>query len=82
MTKLAEVNEKIKVLKTARDILKEEYSESEFHKKKEAHPQEIVPSSPKDEEIYKLLNAINQLDHYVKKLQDKQFELLKKEEGD
>ena len=82
MTKLAEVNEKIKILKTARDILKEEYSNSEFHKKKEAHPQEIVPSSPKDEEIYKLLTAISQLDHYVKKFQDKQFELLKKEEGD
>ena len=82
MTKLAEVNEKIKILKTARDILKEEYSNSEFHKKKEAHPQSIVPPSPKDEEIYRLLTAINQLDHYVKKFQDKQFELLKKEEGD
>jgi hypothetical protein len=80
MTKLAEVNEKIKVLKTARDILKEEYSNSEFHKKKEAHAQELVPSSPKDEEIYKLLTTINQLDHYIKKFQDKQFDILKKEE--
>ena len=82
MTKLAKVNEKIKILKTARGILKEEYSNSEFHKKKEAHPQEIVPSSPKDEEIYKLLTAINQLDHYIKKLQNEQFEILKKEEED
>ena len=33
-----------------------------------------------DEEIYKLLTAIQQLDFYVKKLQDEQFELLKKQE--
>jgi len=80
MTKLNEVSEKIKILKTAHDILKQEYSESEFHKKKEAHPQSIVPPSPKDEEIYKLLTAIQQLDHYIKKFQDEQFELLKKQE--
>ncbi|MDH7517350.1 MAG: hypothetical protein QHH19_03300 [Candidatus Thermoplasmatota archaeon] len=82
MEKLAEITDKIKALKTARDILKEEYSESEFHKKKEANPQSIVPPSPKDAEIYKLLTAIQQLDHYIKKFQDKQFDLLKKEENE
>jgi hypothetical protein len=80
MSKLVEVNEKIKTLKTARDILKEEYDESEFHKKKEAHPHSTVPPSPEDEEIYKLLTAIQQLDLYVKKLQDEQFSILKKQE--
>jgi hypothetical protein len=80
MTKLTEVSEKIKTLKTARDILKKEYSQSEFHKKKEAHPQSTVPPSPEDEEIYKLLTAIQQLDFYVKKLQGEQFELLKEQE--
>ena len=80
MDKLGEFNEKIKTLKNARDILKQEYSESEFHKKKEAHPHSTVPSSADDEEIYKLLTAIQQLDFYVKKFQDDQFELLKERE--
>ena len=80
MSKIGELSDKIKTLKTARDILKEEYSESEFHRKKEAHPQSTVPPSPEDEEIYKLLTAIQQLDFYVKKLQDEQFALLKKQE--
>lgn len=80
MNKLGELGDKIKTLKTARDILKREYSESEFHRKKEAHPQSTVPPSPEDEEIYKLLTAIQQLDFYVKKLQDEQFALLKKQE--
>lgn len=80
MSKLSIVSDKIKTLKDAREILKEEYSESEFHKKKEAHPQSTVPPSPEDEEIYKLLTAIQQLDFYVKKLQDKQLELLKEQE--
>jgi len=77
MTKLTLVTDKIKTLKDARDILKKEYSESDFHKKKEAHPQSTVPPSPDDEEIYKLLTAIQQLDFYVKKLQDEQLSLLK-----
>lgn len=77
MNELSIVSGKIKALKDARDILKGEYSESEFHKKKEAHPQSTVPSSPDDEEIYKLLTAIQQLDFYVKKLQDEQLNLLK-----
>ena len=80
MNRLDEITEQIKVLKNARDILKEKYSETDFHKKKEIHPQSAVPPSPNDEEIYKLLTAIQQLDLYVKKLQDEQFELLKKQE--
>ena len=52
----------------------------ECHKKKEAHPQSTVPPLPEDEEIYKLLTAIQQLDFYIKKFQDEQFELLKEQE--
>lgn len=80
MNKLTEITEKIKTLKDAREILYTEYTKSDFHKKKEAHPHELVPPSPEDEEIYKLLTAIQQLDVHIKKLQDEQFELLKKEE--
>ena len=80
MSQLSEVTGQIKTLKDARDILKEQYSKSEFHKKKEKHPRSAVPPSPDDEEIYKLLNAIQQLERYVKELQDEQFELLKEQE--
>ncbi len=80
MEKFSELNEKIKTLKDAREILQNEYQKSEFHKKKEANPQDIVPPSPEDGEIYKLLTAIQQLDFYIKKLQDKQFKLLKENE--
>jgi len=80
MEKFGEIGEKIKILKNARDILQDEYSETEFHKKKEAHPHQTVPPSPQDEEIYKLLTAIRQLDFYVKKLQDEQFKILKKQD--
>ena len=80
MEDLGELSKKIKSLKTARDILQEEYSQSDFHKRKEANPDDIVPPSPEDEEIFKLLTAIQQLDFYVKKLQDEQFALLKKTE--
>ena len=80
MEKFSELNEKIKTLKDAREILQNEYKKSEFHKKKEANPQDIVPPSPEDGEIYKLLTAIQQLDVYIKKLQDKQFKLLKENE--
>lgn len=79
MEKISEITEKIKILKQAREILENEYKQSEFHKKKEANPQDLVPSLPEDKEIYKLLTAIQQLDFYIKKLQDKQFEILKKE---
>ena len=81
MTELTQVSDKIKTLKTARDILKQEYTESEFHKKKEAHPQSSIPPSPQDEEIYKLLTTIQQLDLYIKKLQDEQFKLIKEEDN-
>ena len=80
MTNISQIGEKIKTLKTAREILHEEYSQSEFHKKKEASPDDTVPSSPEDEEIFKLLTAIQQLDFHVKKLQDEQFELLKEQD--
>ena len=50
MEKISKLSEKIKTLKEARSILHEEYTQSDFHKKKEAHPHETVPSSPEDEE--------------------------------
>jgi hypothetical protein len=36
---------------------------------------------PEDEEIYKLLIAIQQLELYIKKLQDEQFKLIKEEDN-
>lgn len=80
MEELTELGKKIKALKNARDILQKEYSQSDFHKKKEAHPHSTTPPAPEDEEIFKLLTAIRQLDFYVKKLQDEQFEMLKRHE--
>ena len=80
MTNIKEINEKIKHLKISRDILQEEYSQTEFHKKKEEHPDSSSPVKPEDEEIYKLLTAIQQLDIYIKKFQDEQFNLIKDEE--
>lgn len=77
MDKISNINEKIKILKNAKEILHNEYINSDLHKKKEAHPHEIIPSSPEDEETYKLLAAINQLEVYIKKLQDEQFKILK-----
>jgi hypothetical protein len=79
MTQLQILSDQVKVLKHARDILKERYSKSEFHKKREGHPQEAIPPSPEDEEIYKLLNAIHQIEKLIKEIQDEQFELLKNE---
>jgi len=80
MEELSKLGQKIKTLKDARDILKTEYTQSDFHKKKEASPHDIVPSSPEDEEVFKLLNAIHQLDIYIKKLQDEQFKMIKENE--
>jgi len=80
MNKLHEISEQIKSLKTARDFLQEKYDSSEFHKKKEEFPQSAVPPSPEDEEIYRLLTAIHQLDKYIKELQEIQFKVLKQEE--
>jgi hypothetical protein len=80
MTDLNEINEKIKHLKISREILQNEYSKSEFHKKKEEHSHSTIPPKPEDEEIYKLLTAIQQLDHYIKKYQEEQFKIIKDEE--
>ncbi len=80
MDNLHDINEKIKHLKISRDILQTEYSNSEFHRKKEEHPDSSIPAKPEDEEIYKLLTAIQQLDLYIKKFQDEQFDLIKKNE--
>jgi len=80
MEKINELMEKIKTLKQAHEILQNEYRQSEFHKKKEASSQDLVPPSPGDKEIYKLLIAIQQLDFYIKKLQDEQFKILKENE--
>jgi len=77
MKEFSKLTEKIKILKDARTILHTEYTKSDFHKKKEANPQDIVPPSPEDEEIFKLLTAIQQLDTYIKKLQDEQYNVLK-----
>ncbi len=79
MNKFHEISEQVTTLKTARDFLQEKYDASEFHKKKEKFPQSAVPSAPEDEEIYKLLTAIQQLDKYIKLLQDEQFKVLKQE---
>jgi hypothetical protein len=80
MEGFSDLGDKIKILKNAREILQDEYHQTEFHRKKEANPHELIPSSPEDEEIYKLLTAIQQLDVYIKKFQDKQFKMLKDSE--
>ena len=80
MSRLTEIAVQIKTIQQARDILRDYYESTEFHKKKEVNPDTALPSSPEDEEVYKLLTAIQQLDNYVKKLQDEQFQLLKQEE--
>jgi hypothetical protein len=80
MTKFDDISDQIKVLKEARNILRDKYEETDFHKKKERNPHSPVTPSPDDEEIYKLLTAIQQLEFYVKKLQDEQFTLLKEQE--
>ncbi len=80
MNKFQEISEQIKNLKSARDFLQKKYDSSEFRKKKEKFPQSAVPPAPEDEEIYKLLTAIQQLDKYIKELQDMQFKVLKQEE--
>lgn len=80
MEKLSEIGLKIKTLKDARNILQDEYDQTEFHKKKEANPDDLIPPSPEDKETFKLLTAIHQLDVYIKKMQDEQFKILKENE--
>lgn len=82
MENITDISEKIKTLKHAREILHNEYTKTDFHKKKEASPHESVPPSPEDEEIFKLLGAIHQIDYYIKKLQDEQFLILKKKDSE
>lgn len=76
----SELGEKIKSLKNAKNILHEEYTQTDFHKKKEENPDDMIPADPEDKEIYKLLTAIQQIDGFIKKYQDMQFELLKEQE--
>jgi len=73
--KITDLSNKIKALKDAREILHEEYTKTDFHKKREAQPQESVPPSPEDEEILKLLTAIHQIDVHIKdfKMSNSQF---------
>jgi hypothetical protein len=80
MSRLIEISDQIKTIQQARDILREYYESTEFHKKKEVNPDTAIPSAPEDEEVYKLLTAIQQLENYVKKLQNEQFQLLKEHE--
>ena len=78
---LSDITEKIKTLKIAREILNIEYQKTDFHKKREENQDSIVPSSPEDEEIYKLLTTIQQIDIFIKKFQDEQFVLLKQQDN-
>jgi hypothetical protein len=77
---LTEITEKIKILKQAKDILSYEYSKTEYHKKKEDNPHSTVPPSPEDEEIYRLLIALRQIENYIKKFQEQQFDLIRLQE--
>lgn len=79
---LSELSDKIKALKNAREILNDEYKKTDFHKKKEENIDSTVPSIPEDEDIYKLLTAISQIENYIKKFQDEQFILIKNHEMD
>ncbi|MEF8848597.1 MAG: hypothetical protein V5A68_05630 [Candidatus Thermoplasmatota archaeon] len=80
MSEFEEISEKIKNLKQARKILHGEYEKTDFHKRKEEHPQSSSPPQPEDEETFKLLTAIQQIEKYIKEFQEKQFELLKEQE--
>jgi len=79
MNKFQELSDQIKTLIRARDILKAKYEASDFHKRKEKFPQTAVPPGPHDGDIYNLLTAIQQLEKYIKELQDEQFHALKEE---
>ncbi len=80
MSRISQISDDIKALKHARDILREYYTQSEYHHKRETQPHSAVPPSPEDEEILKLLTAIQQLERLIKQLQDEQFCLLKAQE--
>ena len=80
MSEFYELSEKIKALKDAREILHQEYEKTDYHRRKEEHPHSSSPPSREDEEVYRLLITIQQLEHYIKKFQDEQLDLLKKQE--
>ena len=82
MKKFNELGDKIKSLKEARGILNDEYVRTDFHKKKEANPRESVPPAPEDEEAIRLLTTIHKIDHYIKKYQDEQLKILKKQDSE
>lgn len=75
------VNEKIRILKQAKEILHQEYQKTDFHKKREANPDSTVPSSPDDEEAINLLTSIRKIEEYIKKFKDDQFILLKQQDN-
>ena len=80
MAEITELSQKIKNLKETREILYSEYTKTDFHKKREDEPLDRIPPSPEDKEIIKLLEAINQIDVYIKKFQDEQLSILKENE--
>jgi len=80
MSKLSEITENIETLQKAQNILQAYYETTEFHKKREKQVDSAVPPSPEDEDVFKLLTAIQQIEKYVKKLQDEQFEILQEQE--
>jgi len=79
MEKFTDLSERIKHLKNAREILNEEYKQTDFHEKKVANPRTSVPPSPEDEEAIRLLTTIQRIDHYIKKYQDEQLKILKEQ---
>jgi len=81
MKRFNELGDKIKTLKEARGILNQEYVQTDFHKKKEASPRESVPPEPQDEEAIRLLTTIHKIDHYIKKYQEEQLNILKKHDS-
>ena len=80
MSSISSITDDIKALKRARDLLRDRYDHSEYHQKREIQPHSMVPPEPEDEGILKLLTAIQQLEHYIKELQDEQFSLLKEQD--
>ena len=80
MSRITSITDDIKTLKRARDLLRGRYERTEYHQKREIQPHSAVPPEPEDEEILKLLTAIQQLEHYIKELQNEQFSLLKEQE--
>jgi len=81
MSELSEISQNIETLQKAQAVLQSYYQKTEFHKQREHQADTAVPPSPDDEDVFKLLTAIQQIEKYVKKLQDEQFQLLQQEEA-